>query len=86
MSGSIIIENFHSLAQHLSPTHVCMIPHDMQYDEEEGKGHALDEEHKVDTPCTNCQPHSNLMSVPNSNAGRLNKRLIGGDDCGAEQG
>ena len=39
----------------------------------------LDEEYNVDTPYTDCHRHSYLVSVPNRNAGDINKRLIWGD-------
>ena len=35
----------------------------------EGKDHAFDEEPNVDSPCTDCQCHSNIIFVPNGNTG-----------------
>jgi len=45
----------------------------------EEKRLTLDEEYNVDAPYTDCRRHSDLISVPNRNAGDINKRLIWGD-------
>lgn len=44
----------------------------------------LDEECNIDTPYTDCCRHDDLISIPNSNAGNLNERLIWKDCSNAK--